>query len=243
MILLDVGNTRLKAARWSGHALTRIGEASHEEQGLAAVLQSLELPRRPDVLAVNVAGAAAEAALAQWQRGRAGKLSFLKAAASAGGVTCAYAEPVRLGADRWAALVGARGLTDHPCLVVDAGSALTADALDGDGRHLGGWIVPGVRMMRRALLERTGDLGSLYAASPLQDPGPFAVDTRAAIEGGPVLAAAGFVRLVRERLATQVGAPVRVLLTGGDARLLGDELPDADHQPDLVLQGLARLAV
>ena len=242
MILLDVGNTRLKAARWSGHALTRIGEASHEEQGLAAALQSLELPRRPDVLAVNVAGAAAEAALAAWQRGRTGKLSFLKAAASAGGVTCAYAEPVRLGADRWAALVGARGLTDHPCLVVDAGSALTADALDGDGRHLGGWIVPGVRMMRRALLERTGDLGSLYAASPVQDPGPFAVDTRSAIEGGPVLAAAGFVRLVRERLATQVGAPVRVLLTGGDARLLGDELPDADHQPDLVLQGLARLA-
>lgn len=243
MILLDIGNTRLKAARWSGHALTRIGEASHEEQGLAAALQSLELPRTPDVLAVNVAGAAAEAALAEWQRGRGGKLRFLKASASAGGVTCAYAEPARLGADRWAALVGARGLTDHPCLVVDAGSALTADALNGDGRHLGGWIVPGVKMMRRALLERTGDLGSLYTASPVQDPGAFAVDTRAAIEGGPVLAAAGFVRLVRERLATQVGAPVRVLLTGGDARLLCDELPEADHQPDLVLQGLARLAV
>ena len=59
------------------------------------------------------------------------------------GVINGYAQPDRLGVDRWMALLGAAGMTASDCIVIDAGSAITIDLLRGDGRHLGGAILPG----------------------------------------------------------------------------------------------------
>lgn len=245
-LLLDLGNSRLKVARaLPGGGIERLGEAVHRGRGPAAALAEVLAGEAPDTEAwcANTAGAAAGAALKAALNGHGIDAPvFLRARAEGWGVRCAYVEPARLGADRWAALLGARGLADGPCLVVDAGSALTIDALAADGVHLGGWILPGLDLMIEALEIRTGDLGELRRASAGSLPAEFPADTGPAMAGGAELAAEGAVRLARARLEARAGAPARLLLAGGDAGRLLAVLPDGEFQPDLVLYGLARAA-
>ena len=245
-LLLDLGNTRLKAARSDGGDLQLLGEASHREHGMAGALaRALGAPAPgPDVAwCANVAGPAAGAALAAaLAQAGGGELNFLRATAEACGVRCAYAQPARLGADRWAALLGARGLCSGPCLVVDAGSALTIDAVAGAGRHLGGWILPGLAMMVGALEARTGDLARFRQASAPAASGVFPTDTGPAMEQGARLAALGAIAAAQAQLALHAGVPPRLFLTGGDARALHGALENAELVPELVLLGLARAA-
>jgi type III pantothenate kinase len=246
-LLLDLGNTRLKVATGdAGGGVRLLGEASHREHGMAgALLRALggADPGTAPAWCSNVAGAAAGEALAvALAQSGGGGISFLRATPAACGVTCAYAEPARLGADRWAALLGARGLSAGPCLVVDAGSALTIDAMTAEGRHLGGWILPGLAMMVGALEARTGDLARFREASAPALPGGFPSDTRPAMEDGARLAAVGAVMAARQQLAAHAGTPPRLFLTGGDAPALRPGLEKAELVPELVLLGLARAA-
>jgi len=246
-LLLDSGNSRLKAALAApGGALRRLGEAGHRDTGmataLARVLGDTDLAGVAGALCANVAGESAGQALAAALAERGISIQFLRAGREAGGVRCAYAEPARLGADRWAALLGARGLADGACLVVDAGSALTIDAMAPGGQHLGGWIIPGLALMVAALEARTGDLGARRQASAGCPPADFPVDTAPAMDGGALLAACGAVRTARARLESRCRVPARLLLAGGDAWRLAPELDGAEIEPDLVLRGLGRAA-
>jgi type III pantothenate kinase len=246
-LLLDLGNTRLKAAlRAPDGALQPLGEARHRDTGveaaLATALDGAELRGIERALCANVAGESAGRALADALRARGVLLEFLRASREAHGVRCAYEQPTRLGADRWAALLGARGLVEGPCLVVDAGSALTIDAMDAGGRHLGGWILPGLAMMVEALEARTGDLGVLRRASAAQASGAFPADTGPAMEQGARLAAVGAIQAAWVRLQACASMPARLLLTGGDGPGLAAELAPAELVQDLVLRGLARAA-
>lgn len=247
-LLLDLGNSRLKAALGAADGrLQRLGEAPHRGPGVADALARALPAGLPDgvttALCANVAGEAAGRALAEALREWGCRVEFLRAQPEAGGVRCAYPEPARLGPDRWAALLGARGLTEGACLVADAGSALTLDAMAPGGQHLGGWILPGLAMMLEALETRTGNLGALRRASP--PPGvevPFPTDTGPAMEQGVQLAAAGALLDARRRLEAACGVPARVFLAGGDAPALLAAAAGAEHVPDLVLRGLARAA-
>lgn len=246
-LLLDLGNFRLKAALWiAGGSLRLLGEARHRETGLGAALDTALKGTKVGglgTLCANVAGEAAGRALAEALAARGGgPLEFLQASPAAWGVRCAYPQPARLGADRWAALLGARGLCEGACLVVDAGSALTLDAMAPEGRHLGGWILPGLQMMLEALEARTGDLKSRREASPYRGGAEFPADTGPAMEAGVRLAAQGAVAAARERLENECGMPARLLVAGGDAPMLLAAFEDAEHVPDLVFRGLARAA-
>jgi type III pantothenate kinase len=246
-LLLDLGNSRLKVAlSLSGAEFRLLGEARHRESGIAAALElaldDVALAEAGTALCANVAGEAAGRALAEALQARGcERLEFLRPRQEAGGVRCAYAEPAHLGADRWAALLGARGLTDGACLVVDAGSALTIDAMGPGGKHLGGWIIPGLELMLEALEMRTGDLRVLRKASAGVARAGFPTDTAPAMEEGACIAAAGAVRLAHAKLEARCG-PARLLLTGGDAPGLAAALEHGELLPDLVLHGLARMA-
>ena len=246
-LLLDLGNTRLKVAvSGADGRLDLLGEAAHRAQGpaaaLAAALGDAPLDGITAALCANVAGQATGQAVAEALHRRGVRLAFLRATRAACGVQCAYAEPARLGADRWAALLGARDMASSACLVVDAGSALTIDAMDAAGRHLGGWIIPGLAMMVATLEARTGDLDQLRRLSSAAPPAEFPADTGPAMEQGALLAASGAVQAARAQLEAHCGAPARVLVTGGDAGSLANTLADAEQVPGLVLRGLARAA-
>ena len=146
------------------------------------------------------------------------------------GVVNGYREPERLGVDRWLALLTAWRELHGGAVVVSAGTALTVDILAADGQHNGGYIVPGLRLMRHALV--SGTSGVRPAAETLPSLAPGRSTTEAVLHGCMAMAVA-----LIERARRDVATPV--VLSGGDAGALAPWLAGPVLQrPDLVLDGL-----
>ena len=225
-LLLDVGNTRVKYALDRGPMAAVV----HGGDVAAAVAWVLRDAGAVDEVAlVDVTGAARTVLGAQSVR-------ELHPSAASCGVVNGYAEPARLGADRWAALIGARALAAGPVLVIDAGSALTCDVLGGDGRHRGGWIAPGLELSLAALAHGTHGARSERRGLPSSAP---ATETAAALHSGVRHAVLGFIERCTHAAAAELGPGAVRLLCGGDAAALAPDLSDARRVDDLVLRGLA----
>ena len=241
ILLLDIGNTRIKWARLEGGNLGAQQAHVHLEEDLGPVLQRVfDGPTPERVVASNVAGPLVGAAIRELCEDRYGKRpDILIPAPEACGVKNGYKDPARLGADRWAAVIGAYNNGGGPVCVVDAGTAITVDAVDAKGSHLGGLIAPGPQTMRRALAGATASLRD-------GGEGEFALlchETRSAISSGGWHTAAGFLERIHHLVGKELGAKTRFLLTGGDAERLGDLVPGKfTLAPALVLQGLAVVA-
>ena len=247
-LLLDAGNTRLKWARLADGRLGPVHATPHRDVPAADWQAQLRAAGRPARLVVaNVAGEAFGHALAEWSRATWDLApEFVATRARAAGLAIAYAMPAALGVDRWLAMIAAWKSARRACVVVVAGTASTVDAVDGQGRHRGGYIVPGVRMMREALHERTGGIARAAALAPPAVDGAFGVNTGGAVEQGARVALAALAeRSVAElaRVLVPGAAPPRLFLAGGDAELVAPLLRvEHARAPDLVLQGLAAVA-
>ncbi|TGD75685.1 type III pantothenate kinase [Mangrovimicrobium sediminis] len=162
---------------------------------------------------------------------------FARTPAHCAGLSNSYAEPQRMGVDRWLAMLGARARCADRLCVVDAGSALTIDLVDAGGRHEGGYIIPGARLMERALLLDTGRVR--FEQDPQYDLAP-GTSTAQAVRHGIALAQAG---AVQQALA-QAGEPAPALFfCGGDGALLRDLLGEpGEFAADLVFEGLQVMA-
>lgn len=143
------------------------------------------------------------------------------------------------GQDRLLAALGAYELLGQACVVIDAGTAITVDFVDGTGVFHGGAIAPGAQLMLDALAERTAALPVLDAAAP--DPGePYGKTTAEAMRAGVYAAGRGLVRVMLDAYAESYGAYPAVVATGGDAELLFADEPLVEHVvPHLVLSGIA----
>lgn len=235
ILCIDSGNTRLKWGVREGDAWGGLGAcAQADHHDFAAAVAALPAPER--IMVANVAGAAAgeaiERTLAAWRE----RLVFVRSGACAGGVVNGYAEPGRLGVDRWCALVGARRHSQAACLVVGAGTATTIDTLDADGLFRGGLILPGFDLMRRAL---AGQTAGLPLATGEHRDWPRCTDD--AIYSGCLEAQVGAIERAYARLAAE--GEVECLLFGGAAPLLDALLAIPRRRIDtLVLDGLDTLA-
>ena len=158
------------------------------------------------------------------------------------GLKNGYAQPSRLGTDRWCALLGAwRAATEAVC-VVDAGTALTMDVVNHGGEHLGGLIVPGLGLMRDCLLQGTAKVGGALQQDQGAEPvsvGLLGRNTEQCVAGGALWTLAASVERLRLQAADLVGGPMRCVITGGDAQQLLPLLSgEWQWVPDLVLRGL-----
>ncbi len=235
ILCIDSGNTRLKwGLHHAGHWL---------EQGAllqADIPQLCELVRRhpkPErIVIANVAGSAVaqviEIALKDW----ATPLEFVRSTAAAGGVRNGYDNPAQLGVDRWCALIGARSQTSAATVVVGSGTATTIDTLDAAGNFVGGFILPGLELMRASLARNTAQLP--LAAGAWRD---YPRCTDDAIAAGCLEAQVGAVERAFSRIADQAGA--LCLLFGGGAATLAERL-NCPYRlaANLALDGLRTLA-
>ena len=245
-LLFDVGNTSLKWGVLDGDQLVRFGKLSHQvlnEAGFSSLAR--KLPRQVnEVLGSNVAGEEFAAQLSAFVSSHCGvEARFARSERQAHGVTSGYKRPRRLGVDRWAAMIGARAQFGGVLCVVDAGSAITIDAIDQSGQHLGGQIIPGLHLMARALLTNTSGIREL--PTRLTDPGPgmehFADTTGRAIQAGALNAICGAVERAVRTLRSEGFRP-KIVLTGGSAApILGQIDGKVIYRPHLVLEGLAVL--
>ena len=247
ILLLDAGNTRLKWGLWARGRLepgTPIDYAGVGlEANLEAALGSIVAPQR--ILLCCVADDVMNRRMTRWLQNRwAVPLATVVPGRRGCGVRNAYPEPERLGADRWAALVGARrAYPGQPLCVVDAGTAVTVDGLAADGTHLGGLIVPGLALARTSLDRRTGRIGSAEGDEVDATRPDLASNTRGAVRNGARYQLVALLDRVVGDLRSRTGVDVPGVLTGGDADRLFPWLSEPYVQrPHLVLEGLAELA-
>jgi type III pantothenate kinase len=238
--LFDLGNSRLKCAPLQSDgapASTQLVEIAHDGMDFADGWVA-QLPSRFDAAFVaSVAGAGLTDVLLQALAPRCVRVVRARTQAACAGVRIAYADPTRLGVDRFLALLAAHARGREAWLVVGVGTALTIDLLAADGRHMGGRIAPSPTLMREALHARAPQLPAIGGA--FED---FADDTLDALASGCEGAALALVAHSRERARIQLGDDVRMLLHGGGSVALLPHLPDAVAAPSLVLEGLARWA-
>jgi len=245
-LLIDIGNTRLKWAYEENGQLLLPGNLVHRgtaTKQIASFVAMLE--RVPDsAAAVNVAGSDIENVLCRLIHDRFGiDLQIVRTQARFGEVINGYAAFEQLGADRWAAIVGAWQLRRRALCIVDAGTAVTIDLVTGSGRHQGGVIVPGLDLMRSSLLRDTSDIDTFVRQSSGQLPdGWLGNDTRSAVERGVLLMLCATIDRTVSSMA-QNESPPHIILTGGDAPLVGPLLSyPVEQYPLLVLEGLRHLA-
>lgn len=245
-LLFDVGNTSLKWGVLDDDHLVRTGKLSHQalkDSGFSSLAR--KLPRQVEhVLVSNVAGQDFATRLSAFVGIHCGvDPRFARSARQAHGVTSGYQRPRRLGVDRWVAMIGARAQVGGALCVVDAGSAITIDALDREGRHLGGQIIPGLHLMARSLQTNTSGIRELRIR--LTDPGPgmahFADSTGRAIQAGALNAICGAIERAVRTLRAEGFRP-KVVLTGGSAApIVGQLTAKVIYRPHLVLEGLATM--
>jgi type III pantothenate kinase len=250
-LAIDVGNSRLKwalyAAPLPSAAVLASGAVFLETIDTLADGGWHELPVPGSMLGCNVAGDAVrrrvEEQLELWDL----PPRWLAPSEHAGGVTNGYQHPTRLGADRWAALIGARWHVlrrahqqhspDRPALVVMVGTAVTVDSLDADGNFLGGLILPGFGLMLRALEQGTAGL-----RVPTGEVVDFPTNTSDALMSGGAHALAGAIERIHHKLVQRCGAEPLLLMTGGAAVKLAPitDLP-FETVDSLIFDGLLTL--
>lgn len=237
ILAIDAGNTRIKwglhdGAMWKARGISPTTDASN------IGLQWSAVPKGTRGIASNVAGTEVAAHLERAAAARGVALTLIRTRAEQLGVTNAYRVPEQLGTDRWAALVAAHRSMPGAKLVVNAGTALTIDALAADGRFLGGLIVPGPALMRRSLDRGTAGLRLTEGTFE-----PFPASTPNAITTGAIQACVGAIERVRADMGAQNLGPLGLVLSGGAAMEIASYLPmPATFNENLVLDGLVAMA-
>jgi type III pantothenate kinase len=237
ILQMDVGNTRTKWRLCHGHESIESGVMDRDSTKLLPALT-----QRPAELWISsVAGAefetrSREEAHKRWNI----EPWFARSSASACGLVNSYQEPQRMGVDRWLAMIAAWSRIDETgdagVCVVDAGSALTIDFVAAAGEHLGGYILPGLDSMEKALLQDTDRVRFSDAPRDSIAPGR---STEQAVYNGLLLSQAGAVALALSKQAGQFS----LLFSGGNGPVLQEVLAmGGSFAADLVLDGLALLA-
>jgi type III pantothenate kinase len=245
-VLVDIGNTRIKWASLERGRLVSRGSAVHRDSLAAGVAAfAAALPAKPRIIVSNVAGQAVAEQLEALVAARPGaSLELVATSAERFGVRCAYADPSRLGVDRWVAVLAAHHAARAAACVLNAGTAVTFDAVDSGGAHLGGLILPGASLLAAALDRHTSNIGrTAPATSVARGLELLGRNTDAAVGHGAWLALGAALDRAVATVATALGETPVVYLTGGDADALRGWLETrVELRADLVLEGLALFA-
>jgi type III pantothenate kinase len=238
MLLVDAGNTRVK---W---AIAHMAAAPGDWIAHGAVLHA-ELDSLPAAWAGHAVARAIVANVAGAQLGErlaallpVAQPVWFSAQEELAGLRNRYRQPTQLGADRFAAALGARSLHPGKALVVaTCGTATTVDAVSASGEFVGGMILPGLGLMLDSLARGTAQLPSTSADAVL--PPVFADNTLDAIRSGCVSAQAGAIA----RAFTALPADL-CIVSGGAASHVAPALPVPWQMLDnIVLVGLHAAAL
>lgn len=229
LLAIDAGNTRTK---WG--AFDAQGHLLNTGAALNSQLDEINFPTANRVMIANVAGEAHANMLAKKLAGA--EVTFATATAEACGILNSYENPAQLGIDRWAALIGAWRLKKTSCVVVNAGTAMTIDALivqENQAKFIGGMILPGLQLMQKSLHVGTAALPNVTEFA-LNDGGFFGKNTQQAIINGTWAAAIGAMSTFYEAVKSTYQQTPMCILSGGSAAQLQQNF-FKEHQPNTVM--------
>ncbi len=245
-LLIDVGNSRVKWGLldqpWQWRARGTVTTEAILVKG-----KGLDIPEhlKPEAIAIaSVGGAAKERELQGWCEEHFCLTPwFARSEPAFGAIQNAYRKTGALGVDRWLAMIACRDAIESGFCVVDCGSAITLDVVAAGGQHLGGHILPGLKLMHSSLLGETGQIADSWQMDDRPDEGTLlGTNTRQAVELGALSAAIGYLEAILRQLR-QHYAVGRFFITGGDGPRLQSLITsvpglELELDPDLVLKGL-----
>ncbi|MEQ1602389.1 MAG: type III pantothenate kinase [Methylophilaceae bacterium] len=242
LLAIDSGNTRTKWAVFDSlGSIKAQGVCTNTDLNAMAIPTIWHACQR--ITISNVAGTLIAAILNKLLRPLKIPIRWIVASVQACGLENSYANPAQLGTDRWAAMIAAWQQFQKPCIVVNAGTALTVDAISAErsenhGIFLGGIIMPGLMLMQNSLILGAADISG--HAGSFQD---FPTSTGTAVYTGALTAMAGAVETMFYKLQQLVDSAPLCIINGGDAASLATILNKKMENhlvvtDNLVLQGL-----
>ncbi|MDP1766755.1 MAG: type III pantothenate kinase [Methylotenera sp.] len=250
LLAIDCGNTRTK---WAVFNTT--GDVCNQDACLNADIGSIDFSPIflgfERVVISNVAGQQCATELIEKLATYKLPVHWIKSTSQICDVLNRYSKPETLGSDRWAALIAAWHIKQAPCVVVNAGTAVTVDSLISDAltttnnqaEFIGGLILPGFNLMQQSLGRATAQLPMPKSANSAQPSDIFAKNTEDAMRTGALKAISGAIKLMIDALQAQCQQTPTIIISGGDAQLIKDNL-SADVTnlilivDNLVLRGL-----
>ena len=150
-----------------------------------------------------------------------------------------YQDTTQMGLDRWLSMVASWEMNQSALCLVSCGTALTIDLIDNNGSHLGGYIIPGIELMQKALVDNTVQINSDIKKEPSIS---YANDTQTAINNGAFIATVSMIDNVIDRFLTELNTEAKCIISGGMANLMQPLLRHSfSYEPNLVLKGLSIL--
>lgn len=245
ILLVDVGNTRTKwVLAENSHMLTEIDVCLNQDVASSTIASLAEVVHKVSI--ANVAGDTMAQTLTEVMQAVEAPVTMVQTTQEACGVRNSYDYPETLGVDRWLSLIAAYDKQKASCLVINAGTAVTIDALSvpkaaDHANFMGGLIMPGVGVMLRTLVNNTAQL-SMGEGSVMD----FPTNTQDAMHTGCLVAVIGAIQRQWQLLQALDQQAPAILLSGGDAEVLVKHLPtDLAEKTiivdNLVLRGLMRM--
>ncbi len=253
LVAVSIGNTTIHCGVWDRPAAT----------GSHGALEVVEWPRWRDLvridtadfdpakLRLNVPETAAwrvasvhrpsERRLADWVGRTHGRANYRNLNVTDLPLQVHVEHPERVGMDRLVAAVAVnrRRQATSPAIIVDAGTAVTVDLVNADGQFLGGSILPGRRLIARALAADTDQLPEVGPTSLDTVPAAVGRSTVGAIQSGLFWGSVGAIRELVHRLGDTAAGTPQLFMTGGDAEQLAPHVsPDAQFVPNLIFEGI-----
>lgn len=246
-LAIDVGNTRLKWALYQsprpGSAVLAQGVEFLEQMHRLAEGPWASLPEPRHMLGCIVAGDAAKRRVEEQMELWDVTAQWVVSSATEAGLVNGYDHPTRLGSDRWVAMIGARHHVlsrgaARPLVLVMVGTAVTVECIDGDGRFLGGLILPGHGIMLKALESGTAGLHV-----PTGEVKMFPTNTSDALTSGGTYAIAGAVERMVQHVIQHCGVEPACLMTGGAGWKMAPSMTRPFELLDnLIFDGLLQIA-
>ncbi|MEX0604357.1 MAG: type III pantothenate kinase [Marinobacter sp.] len=232
-LLIDAGNTRIKWQLRSDRVITALGYGELTDDNLFAAIKS----EGPAIDRVAVSTVRADRDRRSLEYRLSGltdaTVNYYWAEAARGELYCAYADPSKMGADRWHAMYGGWIRFRQGLAVVDAGSAVTVDYVDSTGMHAGGYILPGRRLHFQSLKQDVARVGFGEIASEVSTPG---TNTTECVHHGLTWLWESIVARIQRDCRDR--AINTVIVTGGDGGRLLEMGLGVEYRPHLVLEGL-----
>lgn len=242
ILAIDAGNTRIKWCLFNASGnIVEQGACQHAE------LASVTFPLAPRIVISNVAGNAIQAQIRESLPTNAA-IQCISAQSAACGVSNHYEQPTALGSDRWAALIAAWHIHQAPCVVVNAGTAVTIDALSvqrsnhhNPAAFIGGLILPGLDLMQQSLGLATAHLPKIPAILSTSTPPRatiFAKNTADAIHAGALHAISSSICVMARELRQQTKQSPYILISGGNAATIYEQVVKDNFLADMAIQAL-----
>jgi len=241
MILLDCGNSSLKAQCWKEGRLQASFACTYQLDWSHRLRRWLQLQSATHCYFASVLDSTRQAELDQClAQNFANPITRFVSKAESLGVKNGYHHPERLGVDRWMVLLAAAEIADGDVLIIDAGSAMTIDLLRADGQHLGGAILPGINTSLEQFKRIFSHIDFDHPA--IAETAVPGCSTEAAIHIDYRQYSIDLMPELVNRWIQLLNDNASILLTGGDASQIQGRLAHASRVvPDLVYRGMRRL--